>query len=416
MRRIPLTIALLLAACLAFAGYMGLPTQKRELAPPAVQQPAFREINGKIEQGETLFEIFKKYNLDIGELYKLREASAGIYRLRELHPGRSYRIVLDNNERIDSFHYGIDDNCFLSVNRTDDGYCAEKIPINYEKRILHIGGTIKDNLIASMEAGDGNLLLALQLSDIFAWDIDFTTDLRNDDTFKIVVEGLYLDGKFKKYGNILASEFINNGDLYRAYAFEQNGKSDYYDETGKALRKAFLKTPLSFRRISSHFSKGRYHPILKIYRPHQGLDYAAAAGTPVSAAGDGTVLFAGNRGQYGNLVIIKHRNGYKTYYGHLSKIGKGVKNGVRVDQGSVIGYVGATGLATGPHLHYEMRISDRPINPMSVKVPPGTPIPDGMLTVFQQFKDRMNSELASVKPPNHIAGDAVTKQGSRKKG
>ena len=404
-----------MATYLAFAGYFGLPT-KTEQPPPAVQQPAFREINGKIEQGETLFEIFKKYNLDIGELYKIREASAGIYRLRELYPGRAYRIVLDNNERIDSFHYGIDDNCFLRINRTDEGYCAEKIPINYEKRILHIGGTIKDNLIASMERGDGNLLLALQLSDIFAWDIDFTTDLRNDDTFKIVVEGLYLDGKFKKYGNILASEFINNGDLYRAYAFEQNGKSDYYDETGKALRKAFLKTPLSFRCISSRFSKGRYHPILKIYRPHQGLDYAAAAGTPVSAAGDGTVFFAGNKGQYGNLIIIKHRNGYKTYYGHLSKIGKGVKSGARVDQGSVIGYVGATGLATGPHLHYEMRINDRPINPMSVKVPPGTPISEGMLTVFQQFKDRMNSELASVKPSNHIAVDTVTKQGSRKDG
>ena len=410
-----MTAALLMATYFAFAGYIGLPT-KKEQAPPAVQQPAFREISGKIERGETLFEIFKKYNLDIGELYKLREASAGIYRLRELHPGRSYRIVLDNNERIDSFHYGIDDNCSLIINRTDEGYCAEKIPINYEKRILHIGGTIKDNLIASMEAGDGNLLLAIQLSEIFAWDIDFTTDLRNDDTFKIVVEGLYLDGKFKKYGNILASEFINNGDLYRAYAFEQNGKTDYYDEAGKALRKAFLKTPLSFKRISSGFSKGRYHPILKIYRPHQGLDYAAATGTPVSAAGDGKVLFAGYKGQYGNLIIIKHRNGYKTYYGHLSKIGKDVRSGRAVDQGSVIGYVGATGLATGPHLHYEMRINDKPINPMSVKVPPGTPISEGMLTVFQQFKDRMKSELASVKPSNNIAADTVTKQASRKEG
>ncbi|MBE0556700.1 MAG: hypothetical protein IH628_05645, partial [Proteobacteria bacterium] len=297
MRRVPLTAALLIAVCLAFAGYFGFPTET-EKPPPAVQQPAFREIKGDIKKGETLFEIFKKYNLDVGELYKLREASAGIYRLRELHPGRSYRIVIDNNERIDSFHYGIDDSCLLSISRTDEGYCAEKVPINYEKRILHIGGTIRDNLVASMEGGDGDLLLAIQLSDIFAWDIDFTTDLRNDDRFKIVVEGLYLDRKFKKYGTILAAEFINNGEVYRAYAFDQNGKSDYYDETGKALRKAFLKTPLSFRRISSRFSNGRYHPILKIYRPHHGLDYAAATGTPVSAAGDGTVLFAGRRGQY----------------------------------------------------------------------------------------------------------------------
>ena len=215
--------------------------------PLPVQEPAFREIKGEIEQGETLSGIFKKYNLDIGELYRIRQASAGIYRLRDLHPGRSYRIVLDNNERIDSFHYGIDDNCVLSINRTDEGYCAEKVPIAYERRILHIGGTIRDNLIASMEGGNGGLLLALQLSDIFAWDIDFTTDLRNDDTFKMAVEGLYRDGKFKKYGAILGAEFINNGDVYRAYAFDQNGKTDYYDETGKALRKSLLEDAVEFQ-------------------------------------------------------------------------------------------------------------------------------------------------------------------------
>ena len=414
MSRLRLTAVLLLTACLALAGYFGLHRETKQ--PPPAQEPAFREIKGAVEQGETLFRIFKKYDLDIGELYRIREASAGIYRLRDLYPGRSYRIVLDNNKQIDSFHYGIDDNCVLSVNRRDGGYCAEKIAIPYEKRILHIGGTIQDNLIASMKGGDGDLLLALKLSDIFAWDIDFTTDLRNDDTFRIVVEGLYLDGTFKKYGAILAAEFINNGDVYRAYAFEQNGKSDYYDETGKALRKAFLKTPLSFRSISSGFSKGRFHPILKIYRPHHGLDYAAATGTPVSAAGSGTVLFAGRKGEYGNLIIIKHRNSYKTYYGHLSKIGKGVKSGAREDQGAVIGYVGATGLATGPHLHYEMRLNDRPINPLSIKVPPGIPIPEGMLMTFRQFTDRMNSELASVNPSNRIAADVAPKRGNGKAG
>lgn len=414
MKKVPIKAALLITAFFAFMGNFSLITKTEETPP--VQKQEFREISGKIKKGETLFDIFKKYKLDIGELYKIREVSANIHRLRELHPGRPYKIVLDRNAQINSFIYGMDDDCFLNINRTDKGYCAEKVPIHYEKRILHIGGTIKDNLIASMKEGNENLLLAFQLSDIFAWDIDFTTDLRNNDSFKIVIEGLYLDGRFKKYGGILASEFINNGDVYRAYAFRQTEKIDYYDETGKSLRKSFLKSPLSFRRISSGFSRGRYHPILKIRRPHQGIDYAAATGTPVSAAGDGTVIFAGRRGQYGKLIILRHRNGYKTYYGHLSKIDKGVRNGVQIDQGRVIGYVGATGLATGPHLHYEMRIADRPLNPMSLKIQRGAAISETMLVAFRQFTDRMNSELASVKPSNPIAVGNATMRGNRKEG
>ncbi|MHB8093159.1 MAG: M23 family metallopeptidase [Syntrophales bacterium] len=258
--------------------------------------------------------------------------------------------------------------------------------------------------------------MALQLSDIFAWDIDFTTDLIKNDSFKIVVEGLYRDGQFKKFGAILASEFTSTGTVYRAYAFEQNGKIHYYDEDGKSLQKSFLKSPLSFRRISSGFSGGRYHPILKIRRPHQGIDYAAAKGTPVSAAGDGKVLFAGRKGQYGKLVIIRHRNGYDTYYGHLSKIGKGVKSGAQVSQGKVIGYVGATGLATGPHLHYEMRIDDRPINQMSLKIPRSASISEPMRVPFHQLTKRMNSELASTNPPNPVAANDGKMGGSQKEG
>lgn len=414
MKKVPLKTALVITVFFAFMGDFSFITKTAE-APP-VQKQEFREITGKINNGETLFDIFKKYKLDINELYKIREASANIHRLRELYPGRPYKIVLDTNEQINSFIYGIDDDCFLNINRTDTGFCAQKIPINYEKRILRIGGMIKDNLISSIGEGKQNMLLALQLSDIFAWDIDFATDLRDNDSFKIVVEGLYIDGIFKKYGDILSSEFSNNSSVYRAYAFKQNGKIDYYDDAGQSLRKAFLKAPLSFRRISSVFTQGRYHPILKIYRPHQGLDYAAAPGTPVSAAGDGTVLFAGRRGQYGNLIIIRHGNGYKTYYGHLSKIDKDVRKGVQVEQGRIIGYVGATGLATGPHLHYEMRINDRPLNPMSAKDPRGATISETMRVTFRQFKDRMNSELATVNPSEHISVNNETTQGSGKEG
>jgi len=414
MKMASLKTAIVVAALIALVGSMSFFTNTEEAPQPQNQE--FREISGKIKKGETLFDIFKTYKLDISELYKIREASANIHRLRELYPGRPYKIVLGEGSQIHSFAYGIDDDSFLNINRTNEGYRAEKVPVLYEKRILHLGGTIKDNLIASLGEGDENLLLALQLSDIFAWDIDFTTDLRKNDSFKIVVEGLYRDGQFKKFGAILASEFTSTGTVYRAYAFEQNGKIHYYDEDGKSLQKSFLKSPLSFRRISSGFSGGRYHPILKIRRPHQGIDYAAAKGTPVSAAGDGKVFFAGCKGQYGKLVIIRHRNGYDTYYGHLSKIGKGVKSGAQVSQGNVIGYVGATGLATGPHLHYEMRIDDRPINPMSLKIPRSASISEPMRVAFHQLTKRMNSELASTNPPNPVAANDGKMGGSQKEG
>jgi murein DD-endopeptidase MepM/ murein hydrolase activator NlpD len=242
-------------------------------------------------------------------------------------------------------------------------------------------------------------MLALQLSDIFAWDIDFSTDLRNGDTFKIVVEGFYLDGEFKKYGDILSAEFFNNGEVYRAYRFEYNGGADYYDADGKSLRRSFLKAPLNFRRISSGFSKRRLHPILKIFRPHLGVDYAAPTGTPVSTVGDGTVIFAGYKGQNGKIVAIKHVNGYRTYYGHLSKIQRGIRRGTKVKQGQVIGYVGATGLATGPHLDYRIKVNNRFVNPLMLKLPRGRSVPRKLMAKFKNFKNEMDTQLASITPP-----------------
>lgn len=367
------------------------------------EEKACKEISGIVEKGETLFDIFKKYKLSIKNLFELKEASANIHRLKNLYPGRSYKIIVDDNNQISSFVYWIDDDYILNINLTETGFIAEKKPINYEKRVLHIGGVIKDNLISSIGEGKEKLLLALQLSDIFAWDIDFATDIRNGDTFKIVVEGLYLDGRFKKYGDILAAEFVNDGKSYFAYRFEYNGKADYYDEDGKSLRRAFLKAPLSFRRISSTFSARRFHPVLKIYRPHHGIDYAAPEGTPVSAIGDGRIIFAGRKGQYGNLVIIKHLNGYKTYYGHLARFAKGIKKGTRIEQGQIIGFVGSTGLATGPHLHYEVRVNNRPVNPDTVKPLRGDAISGDLIAEFRGFKNQMDERLASIMPTTVLA-------------
>ncbi|OPY90540.1 MAG: Murein DD-endopeptidase MepM [Syntrophus sp. PtaU1.Bin208] len=388
-----------------------LPAEKDFEEQTGIAEPeAFREITGKIGKGETLFDIFKKYGLDLGDLLSLREASASVHKLRDLQINQRYRIRLDGKNQVNSFTYWIDEDNILNIRCGEDGFCAEKIPVPYEKKIEHIGGVIKDNLISSLDRGKESLTLALDLSDIFAWDIDFTTDIRNGDTFKLVVEGFYLNGHLRKYGKILSAEVINNGETYRAYRFTDEEGTDYYDASGKSLKKVLLKAPLNFRRISSTFSNGRYHPILKITRPHQGIDYAAPRGTAVSAAGDGSIVFAGRRGQYGNLVILKHPNGYKTYYGHLLEINKNVRQGGKVDQGSVIGRVGSTGLATGPHLHYEMRINDRPINPLSIKVPRGRTISARSMAEFTRLKTDLNVDLASI-PTEHFATVKETSHG-----
>ena len=359
----------------------------------------YKEIAGNIKKGETLFDIFKKYELNIDELIQIKEAAADIHRLRELHPDQPYKIIIDDKKQINSFTYWINSDSYLNITRNESGYCAEKKTVEYEKRILNVGGQIKNTLISSIGDGRENLLLAFELSDIFAWDIDFTTDLRSGDIFKIVVEGLYLKGEFKKYGNILVAEFINKGETFHAYRFEVNNKAEYYDDNGKSLRRSFLKAPLNFRRISSGFSRRRFHPILKIYRPHLGVDYAASEGTPVSAVGDGKVIFSGYKGQFGNTVIIRHFNGYKTYYGHLSKIAKSIKQGSRVNQSQVIGYVGATGLATGPHLDYRLSINNRFVNPVALKLPRVQSIPNNFMVDFRNSKNEMDIQIASIIPP-----------------
>jgi len=297
-----------------------------------------------------------------------------------------------------SLLYRINDDLVLKIVRTDDDFTAEKAAVEYEKRVAQIAGAIQDNLISSIGNGKDRLRLALTLSDIFAWDIDFTTDLRNGDIFKIIVEEFYEEGKFKRYGNILAAEFVNNGDTYHGSRFEYGDIKGYYDQEGKSLRRAFLKAPLNYRRISSGFSQGRFHPILKKYRPHHGVDYAAPHGTPVSSVGDGTVLFAGYRGDYGKLIIIRHPNGYETRYGHLSRLDRGMAKGVKIKQGDTIGYVGSTGLTTGPHLHYEMRLNNKFVNPLKTRIPAGRPLPDTARGEFFQVMNTMTTMLASMGP------------------
>jgi murein DD-endopeptidase MepM/ murein hydrolase activator NlpD len=385
-----------LLAALLFSGNSPEPNQPDQSKKGAAAT-LFR-ISGIVEKGQTLYEIFKRHGLDPGELFRVKAALAGVHSIREIRPGQPYEIHVDPEKRLSTFVYWVNEDSLVRVTRSEAGFQAEKLNLEYEKKLLCLEGAIEDNLIASMGGGQQNLLLALSLSDVFAWDIDFTTALRKGDTFRMIVEGLYRDGEFKKYGNILAAEFVNDEVPYRAYRFEIDGHADYYDTTGRSLRKAFLKAPLSFRRISSGFSKSRLHPVLHIRRAHNGTDYVAPKGTPVSAMANGQVLAAGHQGGYGKLVVIRHPNGYKTFYGHLSGFAKGVRKGASVSQGQLIGYVGATGLATGPHLHFEMRVNDRPVNPRRVEIPAGQPVPEALRASFIAARDGLAGLLASAPP------------------
>ena len=397
MKKVFAATAILLVVLFAL-GLHFKTTKEHEDGSPAPK--SYRQIHGSVKDGDTLFTIFKRYKLEPKELFQIKDSSAGVHDLGKLSAGHPYRLTIDNENQINTFVYEIDDDTLLNVTRSRSGFYTEKVPVDYEACIHHIGGTIKDNFISSIGEDRENALLAMEVSDIFSWDIDFTTDIQDGDTFRIIAEGLYLDGKFKKYGRIFAVEFINGGKSYHAYRFEDGRATGYYDSRGRSVRRAFLKAPLNFKRISSYFSRRRFHPILKIHRPHHGVDYAAPHGTPVSATGDGTVIFAGRRGAYGKLVILEHKNGYRTYYGHLSRIAKGLKRGARINQGQFVGCVGKTGLATGPHLHYEMRVGGRYVNPLSLKQPYGKAVPKELLAEFMNIAGRLNQDLASIPVSN----------------
>ncbi len=358
-------------------------------------------ISGIVQPNETLETIFNKYNLNITELHDIYLSAKNEYNLSKIAVGNIYTFQVNKDDNtIQSMQYGIDDLSFLDIIRKPEGFNAKKLNLHLNKMIGYLNILVKENLIFSMPGTHNEYYrIALELSDIYAWDIDFSSDIRNDDSVKILLEELWVGEAFKGYGNILAAEFINNGTTHKAYRFNDNGYIDYYDSNGKSLRKTLLRSPLNFKYVSSGFSKRRLHPALRIYRPHLAIDYAAPTGTPVSAAGDGTVIFAGYKGQNGKMVRIKHRRGFETYYGHLSRIPRKIRKWVKVSQGDIIGYVGSTGLATGPHLDYRIKHNDRFVNPLTIQLPRGKSIPKKLMAEFRKVVDDFDLKIASFTQP-----------------
>jgi len=297
----------------------------------------------------------------------------------------------------------------LRVARADGLFSAQLLDNPIETRIRTATAVIDSSLFQAAEAADISDAVALKLANIFGWDIDFVLDIRDGDRYTVAYEQIYQDGKKLRDGEILAAEFVNNGRIYRAVGFKSDsGRLNYYAPNGLAMRKAFLRAPVEFTRVSSRFNPHRLHPILQTIRGHMGTDYAAPIGTPVRASGDGRVSFAGRRGGYGNAIVLAHTNSISTLYGHMSRFAGRVRVGTRVQQGDVIGYVGMTGLATGPHLHYEYLVNGLHKNPQTVQLPGAEPLRAEVLHRFLSESAPLLSRLEPQPAPIAAAATPVT--------
>jgi murein DD-endopeptidase MepM/ murein hydrolase activator NlpD len=308
-------------------------------------------------------------------LHKIIHSSKAAKSLTNIRPGEVLHMELDQQRNLRSLTLERDKVHSLHIQADASGFLSSEQAKELEKRTAHTHGVIESSLYLSAKQAGLPEASIMELAEIFGWDIDFALEIRSGDSFSVIYAEEYLNGEKLRTGPILAAEFINQGRSYRAVRYQdETGEADYYTPQGQSMQKAFLRAPVDFRRISSHFTRERWHPVLGKKRPHRGVDYAANTGTPVKAAGDGKVIHRSRKGGYGRTVIIQHANGYSTLYAHLSRYAKSARQGRRVKQGQIIGYVGQSGLATGPHLHYEFRVNGVHRNPLTVKLPDAEPI------------------------------------------
>ena len=369
----------------------------------AINPPPFQKLNLTIGRGDTLDKLFRKHDLDLGHLAEISKLDEARKRFRRLKPGDEFEITHDQGDLV-SIYSNLSLTSALKIERAESGFKAEIVerPIEKRKRLAY--GSIESSLFESAaEAGLSDRVI-MNIAGIFAWDVDFVLDIRTGDNYYVQYEEIWQDGEYVMDGEIVAAEFNNNGRTYHAIRFvDDEGRSDYFTPDGHSVRKAFIRAPVDFTRISSNFNPRRRHPILNKIRAHRGVDYAAPRGTPIKAAGDGKVIFRGVKGGYGNTIILQHGGNITTLYAHMSRFA-GARVGSRVRQGQTIGYVGATGLATANHLHYEYRLNGVHRNPRTVELPQADPIDqryrqrflatvEPILEELEKFK---NTQLASI--------------------
>lgn len=348
----------------------------------------------RIQRGDTLTSLLQRLGVNDEEAALVRAAGREEPALGRLLAGRSVLARVTTSGRLILFRYMMGDDRLVSVERVQDQFQVQDSQIQPDVQSVMRSGVIQGSLFGATDAADIPDAIASQMAEIFSGEIDFHRDLRRGDRFSVVYEAYYHEGRLLKTGHLLAAEFVNNGKTHQALFFrDPQGREGYYTPDGHSMKRAFLKSPIPFSRISSGFSSARYHPVLKEWRAHKGVDYAAPTGTPIRAIADGRVEFAGRKGGYGNLIVLRHQRPYSTAYGHLSRYAKGIRSGAPVEQGQIIGYVGSTGLATGPHLHYEFRVNGVQRNPLALRLPTAYPLEARYRGMFAQTVEPMVRRL-----------------------
>lgn len=365
----------------------------------AAQNP--RETLITVTSGDTLSSVFAKANLPADTLHNLVTDNRDARQLVQIKPGQTFHITRTDKGELESLSSRLNSLESVHVTRTAKGFSVKHEQIKPATRQAYARGTIDSSLFLATKRAGLPHTLAVDLANIFGYDVDFALDIRDGDEFEVLYEEQVVDGKIVGAGKILAARFTNQGKTFSAVRFANSqGGTSYYRADGSSMRKAFIRTPVDFARISSRFSSGRLHPVLNKIRAHKGVDYAAPRGTPVKATGDGKIILAGRKGGYGNTIIIQHGQRYRTLYGHLNGFASGIRNGGQIKQGQLIGYVGTTGLSTGPHLHYEFQVNGAHVDPLGQKLPMADPIAGAerkrFLQQSQPLLARMDQERASL--------------------
>ncbi|MGL4315353.1 MAG: peptidoglycan DD-metalloendopeptidase family protein [Pseudomonas sp.] len=366
------------------------------VTPPA--DPLQKAVT--VGNGDTLSTVFARVGLSATDLHEALNSSKEAKQLSHLKIGQVLDFKLTPEGKLDSVRSKLSDLESIALSRTDKGYNFKRELVKPDVRTTYSHGVINSSLFLSAKRAGLSHDLTMDLANVFGYDIDFALDIREGDEFEVIYEEHVVNGKQVGNGDILAARFTNRGKTYTAVRYtSKQGVTSYYNADGNSMRKAFIRTPVDFARISSKFSMGRRHPILNKIRAHKGVDYAAPRGTPIKAAGDGKILLAGRRGGYGNAVIIQHGSSYRTLYGHMQGFAKGIRTGGMVKQGQIIGYIGTTGLSTGPHLHYEFQVNGKHVDPLSQKLPMADPIARNEKQRFMQLSTplmaRMDQEKAT---------------------
>ena len=368
--------------------------QKPEQAVVAEEEQSGTWHEITVQAGDSLARIFSKQGVPPRQLHDIVASGGVAKKLTRIYPGQKLRMRTTPEDGLLELFYEIDALSQVQVTRTESGYQPQLIEREPERRAKRASAEIKNSLFLAAQRANLPENITMELAGIFGWDIDFALDIRRGDQFSVLYEDLYLDGERIGTGNILAAEFINDDKQYQAVRYtDKQGRTDYYSADGRSMRKTFLRTPVEFSRISSRFSLGRKHPILNRIRAHKGVDYAAPRGTPVKATGAGKIVLRGKKGGYGKTVVIQHGSRYSTLYAHLNSYARGLKHGSRVQQGQIVGYIGSTGLATGPHLHYEFLVNGVHRNPLTVKLPDAAPLPKKYREDFKLATENLLAQL-----------------------